>query len=157
MSLQLTVAIFDKSIFVCFQGPPEVFMSDLPESVYNECVQIKASIKSFPKYNCVSWFKGEEEIDIAQQKYEGSFHGADFSVLCINNVTKEDESDYTIKITNDLGNVNCSSNPLKVVGGISFLEFVYLNSFDLHAFFLNCFLKTFSISLLRKILFQFLI
>lgn len=115
--------IFVKHFFFLafvFLGPPEVILSDLPESLYNECIQIKASIRSFPKYSRVIWFKGEEQIDIDQPKYEGSFHRADFSVLCINNITKEDEFEYTINITNDFGNINCSSNPLKVVGSISF-------------------------------------
>lgn len=112
--------ILTNILFFAVLGPPEVILSDLPESLYNECIQIKASIRSFPKYNRVIWFKGEEQIDVAQPKYVGSFHGADFSVLCINNITKKDESEYKIKITNDLENVERISNPLKVYGGISF-------------------------------------
>lgn len=53
----------------------------------------------------------------------GSFYGVDFFVFCINNIMKKDEFEYKIKIMNDLGNVECISNFLKVYGGILFYFF----------------------------------
>lgn len=99
------------------KGKPYVTLSHVPESIFNERVQIEATIRSFPKYTDVIWMKGEEHIDINQPKYKGSLKHVDYSVLCINSLKKEDESEYSIAITNAFGTNTCRSNLLKVIGG----------------------------------------
>lgn len=47
------------------------------------------------------WMKGDEIIDIAKSKYNGSSVVGNSPVLCINNVSKEDEDVYTIYVRND--------------------------------------------------------
>lgn len=89
----------------------------MPESIFDERVEIIATIRSFPKYTDAIWMKGKEQIDIKQPKYIGSLKHDDKSVLCINSLKKEDQSDYSIEITNDLGKNTCCSNLLKVIGG----------------------------------------
>lgn len=117
----------------------------MPESIFDERVQIIATIRSFPKYTDAIWMKGKEQIDINQPKYKGSLKHDDKSVLCINSLKKEDQSDYSIEITNDLGKNTCCSNLLKVIGGnyhetimlyISFLQKVSYCS-TLHIFYVK--------------------
>lgn len=80
-------------------------------------MQIRATIRSFPKYTDAIWMKGKEQIDINQPKYKGSLKHVDYSVLCINSLKKEDQSEYLIEITNAFGTKTCRSNLLKVIGG----------------------------------------
>lgn len=104
-------------IYLIVKGLPEVTLSHVPESLYNESVQIKATIRSYPKFTCVIWMKNKKEIDITDPKYEGSSTGDNLSILCINNVDSDDEDVYEVEITNDLGKVYCRSDLLKVTGG----------------------------------------
>lgn len=102
-----------------FKGPPKVSISQLPEPLINECVQIRATIRSFPKYTGVIWKKDEEIINTKSPKYEGSKNDDKYSVLSIQYVNREDEKVYTVEITNGFGTTKCSSDRLKVIGGKS--------------------------------------
>lgn len=73
-------------------------------AISNECVEIKATIRSFPQHDRVTWKKNEKEIDITLPKYDGSTDTGNFPVLCIKNVQKKnDEGTYTIVVHNKLG------------------------------------------------------
>lgn len=102
-----------------------VSLSQLPEALVNECVQIRATIRSFPKHTGVIWMKDKEIIDTKSPKYEGSKDNDKYSVLSIKNVNKEDEKVYTVEITNDLGKAKCSSDQLKVIGGKSIVIILF--------------------------------
>lgn len=109
--------IFSNKIYLdVLEGPPRVTLSHVPDSIFNERVQIRATIRSFPKYTDAIWMKGKEQIDINQPKYKGSLKHVDYSVLCINSLKKEDQSEYLIEITNAFGTKTCRSNLLKVIG-----------------------------------------
>lgn len=96
-----------------------VSLNQLAEPLINECVQIRATIRSFPKYTGVIWMKDQEVINTKGPKYEGSKNDDKYSVLSIKYVNREDEKVYTVEITNDLGTTKCSTDRLKVIGGKS--------------------------------------
>lgn len=96
-----------------------VSLRQLPEPLINECVQIRATIRSFPKHTGVIWMKDQEYINTKSPKYEGSKNDDKYSVLSIKKVNREDEGVYTVEITNDLGKAKCSSDRLRVIGGKS--------------------------------------
>lgn len=84
---------------------------------YNEHFELQATIRSFPKHRQIRWFKGSTVLDISQSNnYESSFKG-DMAVLCIRNVTKDDEDIYRVEVDNDLGNGKSDTITLKVIGG----------------------------------------
>lgn len=118
-------------MFCClFAGPPTVTLSYVHETLYNECIELKANVRSFPKHTCVIWKKGSEKIDIDLPKYRGSSEDENFPVLHINNATGEDEDFYTVEVYNKLGIGTCSSEKLKVNGGkillLCFVNFLRL-------------------------------
>lgn len=92
-------------------------LNQVQEALYNDTVEIKAIIRSFPIHTGVIWMKGEEPIDISQPKYIGSLNYGDRFVLQINNVKKEDKKIYSIKVSNEIGEETCSNGILEVVGG----------------------------------------
>lgn len=47
----------------------------------------------------------------------GSIIFGDCFVLCINNVSKDDEDIYLVEVSNELGKGVCKSEKLKVIGG----------------------------------------
>lgn len=88
----------------------------IPPANVNDCLELKAVIKSFPAYQKVIWTKNGEEIDIDEPKYEGSKKDANFEVLCINDVEEEDGGMYTIEVYNELGK-DQSSQEMKIIAG----------------------------------------
>lgn len=90
-------------LYLTFQEPPNVTLEEVPEALYDESVQFRATVRSFATKTCVIWKKGNEIIDIQQPKYVGSSDIGDYPVLIINYVTKEDEDVYSIEVENDFG------------------------------------------------------
>lgn len=79
------------------KGIPLVTLNRIPSTVSNECVEIKATIRSFPQHDRVTWKKNREKIDITLPKYDGSTDIGNSPILCIKNVRKRnDEGIYTI-------------------------------------------------------------
>ena len=56
-------------------------------------------------------------INLEEPKYIGSTCQGDNPVLCINEVTKDDEAVYTIEAENEFGKGRCCSEKLEVIGG----------------------------------------
>lgn len=84
-----------------------------PPPFFNECVQLKAAIRSFPKHDSVKWMKGKQYIDITQPQYEGSTDIGDSPILCINYIDKGDAARYKIKVHNEIGTSTCQIKKLK--------------------------------------------
>lgn len=99
-----------------FSGLPEVVLNEGPSAVLNECVEFKATIRSFPKHHSVLWKKDDDPIDITLPKYKGSSDVGDCPLLCINNIKEEDEAAYTIEVQNECGK-GIDTEKLKVIGG----------------------------------------
>lgn len=92
------------------KGIPLVTLNRIPSTVSNECVEIKATIRSFPQHDRVTWKKNREKIDITLPKYDGSTDIGNSPILCIKNVQKRnDEGIYTIIVHNKLGEGNDKS------------------------------------------------
>lgn len=91
-------------------------LNQIPPTNVNECLELKAVIKSLPVYQKVIWTKDGEKIDINEPKYEGSKKDANSEVLCINDVEEEDGGMYTIEVHNELGK-DQSSQELKIIAG----------------------------------------
>ena len=84
---------------------------------YYEHFELQAKIRSFPKYLQIRWYKGSTVLDISRLKnYESSCKG-DKAVLCIKNVTKDDEDIYRVEAVNGLGEGKSNAITLKVIGG----------------------------------------
>lgn len=64
------------------------------------------------------WKRGEKiiDIDIINPKYKGSSNVGNCPVLCINNVSKEDEDEYSIYVLNEWGYTELSYERLVVNG-----------------------------------------
>lgn len=80
---------------------PEVSISHETEAVFDTDVMLKASIRSFMKDTSTMWMKGDKKIDITMSKYNGSSVVGNCPVLCINNVSEEDEAMYAIYVRNE--------------------------------------------------------
>lgn len=104
-------------MLISFSARPKVTLNAVPEILYGDCMEFKATIQSFPKHTTVISMKGNEEIDINQPKYKGSSDVGDCPVLRINNVNTKDQDEYTVQVFNELGNERCKSEELKVIGG----------------------------------------
>lgn len=89
-----------KSNSTLLEGP-EVSISHETEAVYDTDFVFKASIRSFMKDTSTMLMKGDEIIDINKSKYNGSSVVGNSPVLCIKNVSKEDEDVYTICVRNE--------------------------------------------------------
>lgn len=91
-----------KNNFNFLEGP-EVSLCNAPVSVavYDTEFMFKASVRSFMKDTSTMWIKGDEIIDITMSKYNGSSVVGNSPVLCINNVSKEDEDEYKIYAHNE--------------------------------------------------------
>lgn len=61
--------------------------------------------------------KGNKHIDITQPKYNGSSDVGYRPVLCMNNVRKEDEGVYKIKVRNGIGDDACCAEELIIMKG----------------------------------------
>lgn len=89
-------------------------LNRIPSTVSNECVEIKATIQSFPQHDRVTWKKNREKIDITLPKYDGSTDIGNSPILCIKNVQKRnDEGIYTI-----IGEGNDNSKSVIIEGMI---------------------------------------
>lgn len=95
---------------------PEVILSDVCDAVYDTKVTYKATIRSFLKHTFTKWKRGDNIIDITKPKYEGSSNVGYCPVLCINNVSKEDEDVYSIHVRNEWGYTPLSYKKLVVTG-----------------------------------------
>lgn len=96
-----------------------VTLNRIPSTVSNECVEIKATIRSFPQHDRVTWKKNREKIDITLPKYDGSTDIGNSPILCIKNVQKRnDEGIYTIIVHNKLGEGNDKSKLVIIEGMI---------------------------------------
>lgn len=80
-----------------FAGPPEVILHKVPPVLVNEFVQLKATIRGFPKEYKVDWMKGGQYINTTDQKYTGSMINCSKSVLCIRNVGNDDNVDILLE------------------------------------------------------------
>ena len=94
-------------------------ISHVTKVIYNDRLELRATIRSFPKHWKINWFKGSTVLDLSQSKYDkrlSSFEG-NKTVLCINEVTKDDEDVYRVEVYNDLGKGTSENVTLKVIGG----------------------------------------
>lgn len=103
-------------------GPPKVTLQKVPSTLPNEHVELKAVIRGFPKQFEVYWKKNSRYIDTNDSKYQGSMNKGAISVLCINDVERGDDGEYTIEVYNKLGKGQCSET--LVVIGVSEIFFV---------------------------------
>lgn len=99
-----------------FTGPPKVTLQKVPSTLPNEHVELKAAIRGFPKQFEVYWKKNSQYINTKNSKYQGSMNKGAISVLCINDVERGDDGEYTIEVYNKLGKGQCSET-LVVIGG----------------------------------------
>lgn len=83
-----------------------------------ECVEFRAKIEGYPKYQNVFWLKDDQNIDINDKKYEGSKHDGDSAVLCIKDVKENDEAIYTIEVSNELEKVKRSQKLVVIKGRV---------------------------------------
>lgn len=95
---------------------PDVILSHPPKAVYDTRVIYKATIRSFINNTSTVWKRGEQIIDIINPKYEGSSNVGNCPVLCINNVSREDEDVYSIYVLNEWGYTELSYERLVVNG-----------------------------------------
>lgn len=85
------------------KGPPKVTLHKVPSALLNEDIELKATIRGFPKQYTVIWMKSNQKINTADLKYKGSMNKDDTSVLCIKNVEMGDVGEYTITVNNKYG------------------------------------------------------
>ena len=100
------------------QQSSEVYGSTyVTKVVYHQCVEFKATIRSYPTHCDVKWKKGSNTLNLNDTKYKGS--SAEFSnpVLRINMVTKEDNDIYRIEAQNIHGEGTSQSIALEVIAG----------------------------------------
>lgn len=98
-------------------GSPEVDLQKVPQVDLNTRVELKATIRGFPRYHSVIWKKDEKNIDTTNPKYETSEDSnKNYAVLCIKSAKKEDGGKYTIEVQNQLGKGQ-SSQKLDIRGG----------------------------------------
>lgn len=95
---------------------PDVILSHPPKAVYDTRVIYKATIRSFINNTSTVWKRGEQIIDIINPKYEGSSNVGNCPVLCINNVSREDEDVYSIYVLNEWGYTELSYERVVVNG-----------------------------------------
>lgn len=113
----ITYSIQNYELYACVSADhPNVALNEVPSACHYDCVNMIATIRSYPKHTSVIWKKGKELIDITLPKYAGSSDVGDRPVLCINNVKKEDGDVYTIEVQNALGKGTCNEE-LFVIGG----------------------------------------
>lgn len=98
-----------------FAGPPRVTINRVPLALQNELVEIKATIRGYPKCQRVIWMKEDQCIDTTDPKYEGSINNCEFPVLCIKEVKERDNGVYKVIARNELGEGE-SSEDLEVIG-----------------------------------------
>lgn len=97
------------------KGRPIVTLNPVPLALQSELVQIKATIRCFPKCQSVIWMKDNECIDITAPKHEGSIDNCEFPVLCIKNVNEKDNGVYKVIARNELGEGE-NKEDLEVIG-----------------------------------------
>lgn len=94
-------------------------ISHVTKVIYNDRLELRATIRSFPKHGKINWFKGSTVLDLSQSKYDKSLssYEGNKTVLCINEVTEDDEGIYKVEVYNDLGKGTSENVTLKVIGG----------------------------------------
>lgn len=95
------------------------------EAFLNGNIEIKATIRGYPKYHSVIWKKDHRKLDVTTPHYEGSKNDGKDAVLCINDVKREDAGTYTIEVLNEKG-AGYSRQTLKVIGGKLYLVFNFI-------------------------------
>lgn len=98
-----------------FAGPPRVAINPVPLALQNELVEVKATIRGFPKCQSVIWMKNDQFITTTDPKYDGSINNCEFPVLCIKKVTESDNGVYKVIARNELGKGESSAD-LEVIG-----------------------------------------
>lgn len=93
-------------------------------------MKFSAKIRCSPKATRIVWIKGSTVIDTSLQRHSGSFCDDDKSVLCINNVKKEDEGIYKVEAYNEFGKGDDISEMFKVTGGKMSLK-KFMNMIDI--------------------------
>lgn len=88
----------------------------ISDAFLNSIVKLEAKIRGYPKFDDVNWKKNNQDIDIADSKYEGSLTFGDVVVLHINDAKKEDEGVYKIEVYNGKGKGQ-SSYKLNLIRG----------------------------------------
>lgn len=97
------------------KGPPRVAINPVPLALQNELVEVKATIRGFPKCQSVIWMKNDQFINTTDPKYDGSINSCEFPVLCIKKVTESDNGVYKVIARNELGKGESSAD-LEVIG-----------------------------------------
>lgn len=122
-----------ESISVNFAGRPIVTLNPVPLALQNELVQIKATIRGFPKCQRVIWMKDNEYIDTTAPKHEGSIDSYEFPVLCIKEVNEGDDGVYTVIARNELGEGE-NKEDLEVIGSkeVNFIHFINFKIKEYH-------------------------
>lgn len=108
-----------------FAGPPRVAINPVPLALQNELVEIKATIRCFPKCQSVIWMKNDQLIYTTDPKYDGSVNNCEFPVLCIKKVTESDNGVYKVIARNELGEGE-SSEDLEVIGSKYHSRYIYI-------------------------------
>lgn len=109
-------------------GPPKVTLHKVPWALPNEDVELKATIRGFPKQYRVFWMKNKRDLDTTDSKYQRRMDKGDISILCIKNVERDDDGEYTIEVYNELGEGE-SSETLTVIGGKKKIYRIYRSVF----------------------------
>lgn len=120
-------------MLVNFAGRPIVTLDPVPLALQNELVQIKATIRGFPKCQRVIWKKDNEYIDTTAPKHEGSSDSCEFAVLCIKEVDEGDDGVYTVIARNELGEGE-NKEDLEVIGSkeVNFIHFINFKIKEYH-------------------------
>lgn len=100
----------------------------VPWALPNEDVELKATIRGFPKQYRVFWMKNKRYLDTTDSKYQRRMDKGDISILCIKNVERDDDGEYTIEVYNELGEGE-SSETLTVIGGKKKIYRIYRSVF----------------------------
>lgn len=114
-----------KGFLFNFAGPPRVAINPVPLALQNELVEIKATIRGFPKCQSVIWMKNDQFINTTDPKYDGSVNNCEFPVLCIKKVTESDNGVYKVIARNELGEGE-SSEDLEVIGSKYHSRYIYI-------------------------------
>lgn len=120
-------------MLVNFAGRPIVTLDPVPLALQNELVQIKATIRGFPKCQRVIWKKDNEYIDTTAPKHEGSIDRCEVAVLCIKEVNEGDDGVYTVIARNELGEGE-NKEDLEVIGSkeVNFIHFINFKIKEYH-------------------------
>lgn len=84
---------------------------------YHQCVEFKATIRSYPKHCDVIWKRGSTILNLNDTRYKGSSVESRNPILRINMVTKEDNGIYSVEARNIHGDGISQFVALEIIGG----------------------------------------